>query len=270
MPLAFCEQLEKAASFALERQKPNGGFGATPTLPATIEDTYHGLKILHCIGTYCNRDRVIQYGLNKHLEFLRHFTKEPRNLSAKTIFQLVWCFTKCGGIQEAKNLIHKWLRFAHCNSREDYYYLFRTYELLQMAKSGPICRENFIAFDGILFNRWMAIFLDLQCKTGLIDKEMASDWIKRCQNYDGGFGFLPGSTSYLENSHYALVALFKLGKGLGNKSFEAVDFVLSCQSEPGGFSRKANAAPFLDATWHGTSSLILLSKHEKFVQITTS
>ncbi len=264
MSQPFCEQLEKAASFALERQKPDGGFGATPRLPATIEDTFHGLKILHWVGSYCNNNEIRLFEINKHLEFLRRFTKEPGNLSAKAIFQLVWCFKNCGGAKEAKNLIRKWSNAVpRCNSREGCYYLFRAYELIQMDKSGPVCREKFIAFDGILFKRWMAIYLDLQCKTGLINKEMASDWISRCQNYDGGFGFLPGSTSYLENSHYALVALSKLGKGLGRKRFEAIEFVLSCQSEPGGFSRKADAAPFLDATWHGTASLILLSKYKK-------
>ena len=32
--------------FVLARKKESGGFGATPRLPATIEDTYHALQIL--------------------------------------------------------------------------------------------------------------------------------------------------------------------------------------------------------------------------------
>jgi hypothetical protein len=43
----FWEQIKKgAASFAKKREKEGGGFGATPLLPRTVEDTYFGLAIL--------------------------------------------------------------------------------------------------------------------------------------------------------------------------------------------------------------------------------
>ena len=43
----FWEQIKKgAASFAKKREKEGGGFGATPLLSRTVEDTYFGLAIL--------------------------------------------------------------------------------------------------------------------------------------------------------------------------------------------------------------------------------
>ena len=36
--------LNKLIDFVLKREKSEGGFGATPFLPATIEDTYYAVK----------------------------------------------------------------------------------------------------------------------------------------------------------------------------------------------------------------------------------
>ena len=39
-------------NFVLEKEKPEGGFGATSLLPPTIEDTYFAVKILFLLGIY--------------------------------------------------------------------------------------------------------------------------------------------------------------------------------------------------------------------------
>jgi hypothetical protein len=41
-----------AIPFVAARKKETGGFGATPRLPATIQDTYHALHILQLARQY--------------------------------------------------------------------------------------------------------------------------------------------------------------------------------------------------------------------------
>ena len=83
-------------------------------------------------------------------------------------------------------------------------------------------------------------------------------WFQACQNGDGGFGFFPGTTSFVENCHASLRAL----AFLGSRPLEpgpAALFLAGCQTAAGGFSRNGRAAPFLDATWHALASLSFLS-----------
>ena len=96
----------------------------------------------------------------------------------------------------------------------------------------------------------------------MVERDKAIDWLRACQNYDGGFGFMPGTTSFIENTFYGLRALELLG-GQSEDPEMALNYVLSCRTKSGGFSRKANAAPFLDATYYAIGSLISLQKYQK-------
>lgn len=79
-------------------------------------------------------------------------------------------------------------------------------------------------------------------------------WLQACQNGDGGFGFFPGTTSFIENCHACLRALAFLGAKPLDPEL-AASFLSGCQTAGGGFSRGGRAAPFLDATWHALASL---------------
>jgi len=94
------------------------------------------------------------------------------------------------------------------------------------------------------------------------EAEELAGWLQRSQNGDGGFGFFPGTTSFIENCHAALAALSLLGaRPLDPANARA--FLLSCQTGGGGFGRSPKAAPFLDASWHGVASLRLLAEMEE-------
>ncbi|WP_353683756.1 hypothetical protein V4D30_07700 [Thermodesulfovibrio sp. 3907-1M] len=41
--------LYECYQFVIQRRKPEGGFAATPLLPATVEDTYHALMIIQSL-----------------------------------------------------------------------------------------------------------------------------------------------------------------------------------------------------------------------------
>lgn len=46
------EFLYECYKFVMQRRKQDGGFASTPLLPATIEDTYHALKIIKTLKKF--------------------------------------------------------------------------------------------------------------------------------------------------------------------------------------------------------------------------
>ncbi len=263
MTSRFAKNLHEAVFFAVKRQKREGGFGATPRLPATLEDTFHALRIVDAVEQYCGLPNGVSINKKTHTKFLTDFLKNWNSRTAKGVYHLTWCLKWCGVTNLDKILTEK-ERNEVCKTQENLYYFLKIARLLNWHEHETCDREklfNIVSFKGILFRRWTAIFINAATEAGLFDMNKAYNWILACRNYDGGFGFLPGSTSYLENSHYALMALKILGKGLDEPE-ETTNFVLGCQTGAGGFSRRAGAAPFLDATWHGSASLIALAKQE--------
>lgn len=86
------------------------------------------------------------------------------------------------------------------------------------------------------------------------------EYFRECQNHDGGFGFLPGTTPYIDNTYFCLNALKFLGSKPKN-SENALNLILFYQTKLGGFARIPDAATFLDSTFYAVKSLgILLSK----------
>jgi prenyltransferase beta subunit len=94
------------------------------------------------------------------------------------------------------------------------------------------------------------------------DRRSLLTWIRSCQNPDGGFGFLPGTTSYMENVHTCLRVLALLNAAPLDHA-RARQFILNAWTRSGGFARKSGGAPFLDATWHAVGSLSILEKARK-------
>ncbi len=262
MEKKFAHNLSKALSFTLERKKIKGGFGATPKLPATLEDTFHALRILDAVERYCGLSNDVKFDENLHSDFLLRFIEKRPNLGMKGAFQLIWCMKRCSLSTKAQKLAKEHYLASRPQSTEGLYYALNISKLLDLTLPFRYSREELskiVTFKGILFRRWMAAFVDYTLKSGLINQKAAAKWIRRCQNYDGGFGFLPGSTSYLENTHFGLHALVFMKEPPIDME-NATGFVLGCQTKSGGFSRKADAAPFLDATWHGVATLILLAR----------
>ena len=261
MEKKFAYNLSKAVCFTLERKKIDGGFGATPKLPATLEDTFHALRILETVERYCGLSKDVKFDENLHSDFLLRFIEKRPNLGMKSAFQLIWCMKRCSLSAKAQKFAKKHYLSLRPQSTEGLYYALNISKLLDLTPPFRYSREELskiVTFKGILFRRWMAAFVDYTLKSGLINQKAAAKWIRRCQNYDGGFGFLPGSTSYLENTHFGLHALVFMKEPPIDME-NATRFVLGCQTRSGGFSRKADAAPFLDATWHGVATLILLA-----------
>jgi len=107
----------------------------------------------------------------------------------------------------------------------------------------------------------LTMYLRLKSRIQESEKNKLIRWILRCQNPDGGFGFLPNSTSFIENTYFALKALnlLKVEKNTIQPNLsKALSFILSCYTGRGGFARKSGGAPLLEATYYSIYSLLLL------------
>ena len=56
------EILSGIISFVEARRKEEGGYGATPLLPATVEDTYHALRILDLLCRMRSLRKIVAPG----------------------------------------------------------------------------------------------------------------------------------------------------------------------------------------------------------------
>lgn len=257
--------LSAAIPFVEARRKPSGGFGATPKLPTTIEDTYHALNVFGLIRQHGGAvekkfDPFADENLRSYLDGCRR----TLSVGIKTTFQMLWCCRTAGvafdpdAVEEAViNSIR-----AYPSLEGWYYYARIMAEVLErkplMAAEEPslkaVLDHDFLGVD----EAWVQMYLYRMFRHTLPqDGPKLISWFQASQNGDGGFGFFPGTTSFVENCHYCLRALSTLGTG-PTELEKARRFLTACQTASGGFGRGLRAAPFLDATWHGVAALAFL------------
>lgn len=83
------------------------------------------------------------------------------------------------------------------------------------------------------------------------------EWLRSSQNLDGDLGFLPGTTSFLENTFYGLRAARVLKVELRWPE-RCGRFVLRARSGAGGYGRTNSAVPSPETTFMALASLRLL------------
>ncbi len=256
----FKSTLKEALTFVFKRQRKEGGFSLTPGLPSTLEDTYHAFKIIEIAKNLCLD--TSDFIKDAHKFYLLSKLKEIKKINNKNGYHLFYCL----------NFLNEKI-FPSPNSLtpnsspfilEETFYLIKIFEVLNYKPSLSMLpnRELKYDFDGIIKKRFMALYLDNTFRLNKISKELAITWVKSCQNCDGGFGFLPGTTSFIENTFWAIRALLLLKTPIKNKKI-ILDYIFSCKTKNGGFSRKEGAAPFLDATFYGVSVIYYLFIKDK-------
>lgn len=244
--------------FVLARRHETGGFAAAPTLPPSVEDTYLALRILEHLLPQAE-DEV--YALI-HDPSLAQFLLDPEEREewhAKTGFHYVYSCRAAGIVHD-----REWVRqfvsdlLGDTGDLAEHFYCAR---MLQEIEDPPF-KDFFPTGWRSAKELWMNLVLadgDLG-KLGT-DRDDLLAWIRSCQNPDGGFGFLPGTTSYMDNVHTCLRVLALL-KAAPSDPPAARRFILSAWTKNGGFARKNGGAPFLDATWHAVASLSLLQERD--------
>jgi hypothetical protein len=249
---------EGVLAFVMARRQKSGGFGFVPTVPASVEDTYHALRILEAIKPVSEKG-LDALGQDSRLNDFLVRAEGKETWTIKTAYHHVFCCTFRGMVPDEswlKKLLGSWPNQTH--TLADHYYASRLQDCvpqmdLTLGENRPISWRSSREL-------WMLLYLSGGVSEGFHAAEVdLLQWLRSCQNPDGGFGFVPGSTSFVENSHWCLRALSLLhSKPLWPDL--ATDFVLRCRTANGGFARKHGAAPFLYATWHAVASLAALSK----------
>jgi prenyltransferase beta subunit len=252
---------KKVLDFVSVRRHKTGGFGAAPTLPPSIEDTYLSLRILRFLRPHLRNE------VNSliHHPSLAHYLVDPQEREewhARTWYYYVYCCRIVGAAlnREAiqRFLVH---RSEGSISLADRFYCTRMLKALpdiSLAIPALSLKEQF----PFHWRTAKELLMVLHLAEGDHEKPQTGrkgilSWAQACQNPDGGFGFLPGTTSYMENVHACLRVLALL-KSAPSDPAGARRFILRAWTRSGGFARKSGGAPFLEATWHATGSLSIL------------
>lgn len=257
-----------AVPFVMARHKTTGGFGATPRLPATIEDTYHALNILGLVRQFGTTegsaiDPFTENSLSSYLDVSRRHLPA----GAGTTFRLLRCCRTAGlefDPEAVEAAIIERMRSSAC--LEDWYYCARIQVEVLGRKPLKVAEANLVAVLERTWRSvdqaWMHMYLWRIFRAVL--PRPASEliaWFRACQNGDGGFGFFPKTTSFAENCHVCLQALAFLGAAPRDPD-RAFGFLNGCQTVSGGFGRSSRAAPFLDATWHALAGMAFINCDE--------
>jgi hypothetical protein len=246
---------ERVISFVLSRETAEGGFSFAQTTPRTLEDTYYALRTLDALG--------YDYRCHKTLEYMRHIPLD-RYTPPKTVWQVVYLsqLVRVDAHDGVGTLVA--LKLSTMNSHQSFQDLF--FLLRSLSHVRPECHITHrlrsrvfhlsIADLRTMDNVFRQLLLMRQMGIPFSSSTYGA-WIRSAQNGDGGFGFYPGTTSFLENTYYALRALELLGSA--PVDIEGCKrFVQGCRASNGGFGRQSITVPRLDSTYHAVSSLARL------------
>jgi len=244
--------LSRIVRYLKEREKEKGGFSFTPELYPDIEDTYYAVRTLQLLKTDIDQDRTATYlksidwkevGFARavymllyiHLSLNIDLPPQLIDLSSKD-----WSgFAKLDAqyfSDEMGKLLGRSLKPLHSSSPFE----FQTNESLQTLR------------------KKISILLDRDIN---FDRQQIIRWVQSSQNGDGGFGFYPETTSYMENTYCALEILCKLDASPLQIDL-AENYILSCQTKSGGFGRAPASFPFIESTFHAVLGLLLIGKME--------
>jgi hypothetical protein len=263
----FKQITSAAIPFVEKRRKPAGGFGATPRLPATIEDTFYALQILLLARSIAVPTEVPEPEADDGLRVWLDNARRTLQPGLRTIFHLL-SSCRLAGVEPAGDalLAAVLARLRAGATLPDWYDGVRI--MAAFFTPGP---RSLLADSSLATLRempwhtvdeaWMRLTLARSLEEPDLVPPDLPGWLRACQNGDGGFGFLPGTTSFIENCWYCLQAMHLLGV-VPRDPDGARRFLVRCQTGSGGFSRNGLAAPFLDATWAGLECLSLLGMME--------
>jgi len=247
------ELRSRTMEFTRTMENPEGGFNYPRDSPASIEETYFALSLLRRLGaTYSN---------SRTNAFVRGVPINE-NTILKHLYQMASICDILGLEDKDKEIGEAFLAADRpVRQTSDLHY----HVLLWRRYGGKDLDRRAVArhIERTLSRRPLPLSSCCRCilvgeLLGLhIPSDRLIDWIRASQNRDGGFGFYPGTTSFLENVWYALQGLASLrSRPLDVEGCE--EFVLSCATGTGGFSRQMGAMPTLEYSFMAIESLAIL------------
>jgi hypothetical protein len=244
--------ISKVIQYLKAREKEEGGFSFVPELYPDLEDTYHAIRTLQLLKTNADRDKTLNY--------LKSINWEQVGFP-RAIYMLVYLHLSLD-IEFPSPLIdllrRDWTRFQILDAQ---YFSDEIHKLLRQPVKAPssISPFQFHRQDNLQSLRKRVSAL-LNHGIGFDQHEIIR-WVQLCQNGDGGFGFYPGTTSFMENTYCALEILSKL-KCFPLEIDLCRKYILNCQTKSGGFGRAPMSFPFIESTFHAVTGWFLLNEME--------
>jgi len=243
LPQMYSNVINDALKFVFMREKIGGGFSATPLLPATIEDTYYATQILKVCGQTIQKESHKRYLLSQDIlgfspEVLKSYLEILKlmdlieHISKEKIRQVIHSFKDRGGLEDLK-ILSSLISIQRILGLEQ--------ELLGIPEEFYKDRKN------IKIRTVRDVFYAFHI-FGMEYGKSFIDFLLKCQNPDGGFGFFKGTTSYMENCFYACYVLNALGVTPKDPK-KLMSFILVSRSSDGGFGRNSQGTSFLDTTF---------------------
>jgi hypothetical protein len=243
-------KLTKVIQYLREREKKEGGFSFAPELYPDIEDTYYAVRILKLLDVNVDRNNTGHYLKNidwKEIGF-------PR-----AVYMLVYLHLSLG-IKLPRKLVNlcskDWSGFGILDAQ---YFSDEIRKLLCGPLKPLLSLSPFQFQNGENLQTLRKKVSILLGRDITLDKQEIIQWVQGCQNGDGGFGFYPVTTSYMENTYCALEVLSMLGSSPSQMGL-CEKYILSCQTKNGGFGRAPTSFPFIESTYHAVTGLLRLKE----------
>ena len=244
--------LSKILQYLKDREKEGGGVSYVPELYPDIEDTYYAIRTFQMLKVEASRDKTVNY--LKTIDWTG--VGFPR-----AIYMLVYLhlFLDIDFPPPLNDLLKRdWTRFQSLNAQ---YFSDEIQKLLNRPLH-PLQSLSYFQFhpkDNLqTLRRKVSILLNHGID---FNRQEIIKWVQLCQNGDGGFGFYPETTSYMENTYCGLEILSKLNS-FPTQLHLCRKYILSCQTKGGGFGRAPISFPFIESTFHAVSGLLLLEEME--------
>jgi len=244
--------LLKIVQYLKEREKAEGGYSFAPDLYPDIEDTYYAIRTLQILNGEINRDKTVNYLKTidwKGVGF-------PR-----AIYMLVYLYVSLNVDFPPKLIELLKGDWAKSHTLDAQYFSDEIRKLIGQPLN-PLNSASHFQFqpnDNLqTLQKKVSILLNRNLN---FDKHQIIRWVQFCQNGDGGFGFYPGTTSYMENTYCALEIL----SNLGSTPLEintCKKYILGCQTKSGGFGRAPISFPFIESTFQAIAGLVILDEME--------
>jgi hypothetical protein len=238
----------RAIRYLKGREKEEGGFSFVPDLYPNIEDTYYAIRTLKLLKAHFDQNKTAKY-----LESINwKEVSVPRSVYMLTYLHLT---TDMEMSLPLTDILKKdWSGFRALDAQ---YYSDEIKKLLKQPLNPlpSLSPFQFHARDNLqALRKKVSALVDHSID---FDKQEIIRWVQLCQNGDGGFGFYPGTTSFMENTYCALEILSNL-----NSSLQEIDlcreYILNCQTKNGGFGRAPISFPFIESTFHAVSGWFFL------------
>ena len=241
-------ELTRVIQYLREREKGEGGFSFAPELYPDIEDTYYAVRTLQLLRGDIDRDNTANY--------LKSIDWKEVSLP-RAVYMLLYVHLSLG-IDLSRRLIDlsskDWSGFAMLDAQ---YFSVEMGKLLGRPLK-PLHSSSSFQFQTNeslqTLRKKVSILLDHDIN---FDRGQIIRWVQSSQNGDGGFGFYPETTSYIENTYCGLEILSKLDSSPLQVEL-CRKYILSCQTKSGGFGRAPASFPFIESTYYALAGLFLL------------